>query len=663
MRRAMPQEESGPEGPVCSLRIAAVWVLALAAGLATGCGPEVGRVVLVSIDTLRADHVSAYGGTWVETSNLDALARRGTRFETAIAPTPLTLPSHATLLTGLEPPRHGVRNNLRFRLENGIPTLAEVLGARGFATAAFVGAVVLDRQYGLERGFAHYDDQMALRHAAGARGFSERTADAVVDATLAWIDEAPERFFVWVHLYDPHANYRPPPEHDVPNHPYAGEIAFADAQLGRLVDAVETRWDDRSTLWVVTSDHGESLGEHGEITHALSIYDATQRVPLILAGPGVPVGAVEVAPVRLSDVAPTILARVGGPPLSDVDGRDALEREGEALPAYVETLSPQLDMGWSPLLGVRTASAKYIRAPRPELYDLLEDPGELHNLADARPDRLAELDALLDALLAGARPVEPSLSVDAARRAQLIELGYLAGDAADPSQALGRVGGIDPKDGLAQMVPIMTALTLLSDDRAEEALARLEAQADAGPMLDLFRSEAARRAGKPQVAERWARAALARVPDDFGAHVALAEALEGQGRFDEAQRTFEEAAVLNSAAAAPLLGQGRVAEARGEPERAAALYERAAASRGGSAEALWRLAALRIEARQPVGDLLARLPVEERLRPDAALRLARAEAAAGRRRRALARLQRALRASPDSVRLREALEELRGELG
>ncbi len=186
--------------------------LALAAALLAGCTPasSVDRIVLVTIDTLRADHVGSYGGKWVPTPTLDALAERGVRFENAISPAPLTLPSHASLMTGLDPHRHGVRNNSTFQLAGDFPTLAERLRDRGFATAAFIGAVVLDRQYGLARGFDHYDDRMAPRRAAGEFGFSERTADRVVDSAIAWLETAPDRFFLWLHLYDPHAGYKPP---------------------------------------------------------------------------------------------------------------------------------------------------------------------------------------------------------------------------------------------------------------------------------------------------------------------------------------------------------------------------------------------------------------------------------------------------------------------
>jgi arylsulfatase A-like enzyme len=641
--------------------------LALLGTLASACTPgaSVDRVVLVTIDTLRADHLGCYGGKWTKTPALDALAERGVRFETAISPAPLTLPAHASLMTGLDPPRHGVRNNSTFRLDGGIPTLAERMRDRGFATAAFIGAVVLDRQYGLARGFDHYDDRMDPRRAAGEFGFAERSADRVVDSAIAWLETAPERFFLWVHLYDPHAGYKPPSRYlaGSPSHPYAGEIAFADAELGRLVDRVRAHWDERRTLFVVTSDHGESLGEHGEMTHSLTIYDATQRVPLILCGAGFREGGAEQSPVRLVDLTPTILALARAEPLRDADGRDLLANPPDAPSqqslAYMETLVPQLDLGWSPLLGVRSARFKYIRAPRPELYDLALDPRETRNLVQARPEVVSEMEHFLEGRLANARPVEPGLRPDAARRAQLAELGYLAGDAAVPTDELGKVGGTDPKDGMGQVMKLHAAIGLMSADRPEEALAVLEFIEGGGYVFDLHRSEAARRAGRAEVAERFARASLAQAPAVSGVHLALAEALEEQGRFEEAAHSFEEAARLDPASAAPVVGLGRITEARGDLPGAAALYERAADSRGASAEALWRHAALRIEGGKRADDLMSRLSVEARNRPRAAIRLARAEAKAGRRGRALARLARALQARPGSAELRAAQQELR----
>ncbi|MGH7288273.1 MAG: sulfatase, partial [Myxococcota bacterium] len=343
------------------MRRTGLCLLALA-GLACTRPETVDRVVLVTLDTVRADRVGCYGAEGAETETLDAIAARGVRFEFAISPAPITLPSHATLLTGLDPPEHGVRHNAQFRLAAGVPTLAEAMRAGGLATAAFVSAFVLDARFGLARGFDIYDDGLGLGAEAHLlTGVESRTGDRTVDAALAWLERAPERFLLWLHLYDPHATYDPPEPFASRFGPrrYEAEIAFADAQLARLLARVSERWGEGGTLVVVTSDHGESLGEHGEPTHTLGIYDATQRVPLLLAGPGLPAGrVVRDALARLSDVAPTVLALAGLPPLEGASGQSLLSLVGgePATPrvAWLETLATQLDFGWSPLLGVRT---------------------------------------------------------------------------------------------------------------------------------------------------------------------------------------------------------------------------------------------------------------------------------------------------------------------
>ena len=397
------------------------------AGCGSGPQPAPERVVLVTIDTLRADRVGCYGATAGHTPQLDALAAQGVRFAVAISPAPLTLPAHASLMTALDPPGHGVRHNSIHRLDATLPTLAERMRAAGHATAAFVGAVVLAERFGLGRGFDVYDDDMGER-TSGVVGYAERRANRVVDAALAWVREAPARFFLWVHFYDPHATYDPPPgfASAFASRPYAGEIAFVDAQLGRLIAGIEERWSAEGLLIVVTSDHGESLNEHGEATHSYTIYDATQRVPLVMRGPGLPAGRVIEAPVRLIDVAPTLLGLVGAQPLTEATGRDlrpliaGAERAGRV--AYIETLATQLDYRWSPLLGLRTARFKYIRAPRPELYDLEADPDETSNLAADEPDRVASFERALEERLVGARPAVSAGDLSPADRERLQSL-------------------------------------------------------------------------------------------------------------------------------------------------------------------------------------------------------------------------------------------------
>jgi hypothetical protein len=384
-------------------------------------------------------------------------------------------------------------------------------------------------------------------------GFAERPADAVVDAALAWLAQAPERFFLWIHLYDPHRAYDPPPGFAAAfaRDPYAGEIAFADSQVGRLLAAIEARWGAAGLLVAATSDHGESRGEHGEATHAYTVYDATQRIPLILSGPGLPAGAVVRTPVRLVDVAPTLLALAGAPPLRSVDGRDlraAIEgRERGPRLAYVETLATQIDFGWSPLLGIRSERFKYIRAPEPELYDLIADPGETRNLAAGEPEQAARLDAALEARLARVRPPEPAAGLAPQEREALRSLGYLT-DAPGADLELGRVGGPDPKRRLALLAGLGEAELRLARGEAREALALLAEFDESGPQVEALRAAAAVTAGEAAAAERAARAVLAADPGRGDMWVVLGRALADQDRPAEARQAFETALALDASA-------------------------------------------------------------------------------------------------------------------
>ncbi len=653
------QRPSDPVPRSPSRQLGALLLLLLAAtAVASGCnrGPE--RVVLVTIDTLRADRLGCYGREGARTPTLDRIAAEGVRFEAALSPAPLTLPSHTSLMTAVDPPDHGVRHNLVFRLETDLPTLAERMRAAGFETAAFVGAMVLEREFGLARGFDSYDDQMPQRWGANRMQRPERTADAVVDAAITWIEKAPSRFFLWVHFYDPHTEYEPPPRYAraFPDDPYAGEIAFVDAELGRLLETLQQRWPDERTLTVVVSDHGESLYEHGEPTHSYGIYDSTQRIPLLMKGPGLPRGRLVKTMVRLIDVAPTMLALSGARPLPGATGR-SLEAEiegaaGESPVAYLETLGTQFDMGWSPLLGIRTERHKYIRAPRPELYDLRSDPGETRNLAGDAAGLVQELDAVLATKLASGQPVRPNLSPSDGQRAQLESLGYVLTEEQLGSDSLGVVGGIDPKDEIGAIAARHEAQGLLVAGRPAEALARLEGMGD-GFSVQLARGAAALLAGDTARAERESRAAIDAGPRESAGHAQLGLALERQGRLVEARSAYQEATRLGPGLGFPLLGLGRIAEAQGQLEDAGELYTRAWEAHAPEGEAGWRLAALELE--QDRADraqaLLAEFPESELARPEVAIRLASAEQRAGHLSEALKRIWSARRTHPRDVRL------------
>ena len=639
------------------------------AGAKAPRGPE--RYVLVTIDTLRADRVGCYGAEQASTPTLDALAARGTRFETAIAPAPITLPSHATLLTALDPPEHGVRGNGRFRLREDVPTLAERMRGGGFATAAFVSAFVLDRRFGLARGFDHYDDQVGVQGLT--EGVAARSADQTVDAALAWLNDAPERFFLWLHLYDPHAPYEAPDPYRARqlDQPYDAEIAFADAELGRLLAAIDARFAAEGTVVVVTSDHGESLGEHGEPTHSFTIYDATQKVPLLMAGPGLPAAAVvSDGLARLADVAPTLLELAGLEGLDGVSGRSLLplvrgEPEAEPRVAWVETLATQLDFGWSPLLGIRTAEHKYVRAPRPELYALASDPGELRNLAAEQPELARTLDAQVEARGA-ARNAAPNLSVDAEVAERLAALGYVAaGPPAATERALGEVGGPDPKEQMGTLLAMQQAFALVATGRGQAALEKLAPLGQAGLEVELMRGEAALQANDLARARASAERARSLDPDHAPCLVLLGRVSEAGGDLAGAESAFRGALELDPDSAEALIGLGRVAESRGEREAALASYERSSRLTRIDAEGLWRLAALALESGQAeqARAALAKLPQQIARSPRAAARLARAERDAGRLDLAELRLKGSLRQHPTAVELLLVQAELLEERG
>ena len=653
-------------------RAAAGLALAAILGMPAGCGPRpdsARRFVLVTIDTLRADRLGCYGAAAGGTPTLDALAVHGVRFETAIAPAPLTLPSHASLLTALDPNRHGVHHNALFRLGEGPATLAERMREAGFTTAAFVSAFILDGRFGLARGFEHYNDRMGLEDHRVPSPASRR-ADEAVDAALAWLETAPDRFFLWLHLYDPHAPYTPPPPFDerFREDPYAGEIAFADAQLGRLLAALDARWP-AGTLVAVTSDHGEGLGEHGEPTHSYGVYDATQRIPLLLRGPGLPAGSVVEELVRLEDLAPTLLELAGARPLEDATGRSLLplvwRAPDEPRVAYLETLATHFDLALSPLWGVRTRDRKYVRAPRPELYDLAADPREERNLASADPEGAARLDRLLEAHLAGAAPIVPGLELDAGERARLESLGYVAPVRADAIEAPGRVGGVDPKDAGPLLAALDEASELMSEERFGEALERVEPLASRDrEWVHALRAAAALGAGRPEVARESALALLAAAPS-AESHALLGATFEAEGRLDEAEGSYREGLRRDPENGSAHAGLGRVAEARERRSEALERYRRAVEARVPSLEAVWRLAALLLEdgASAEAGVLLARLPPSVLRAEATAQRLALAELRGGRPAMGLVRAEAGLRERPDSIRLlqvRGALLEAQG---
>ena len=433
------------------------------------------NVLLVTLDTTRPDHLGAYGSTKAATPVLDALARDGVRFANAYCSTPLTRPSRCSILTGAYPLRHKVRNNGAYYLGPGEVTLAERLKATGYSTAAFVASFNTDSRFGLGQGFDVYDDRFLDDELLKAFK-SERPADQVADAFLSWLGAKPrDRFFAWVHFFDPHTPYEPPSpfKERFAADPYAGEIAFMDRELGRIVGALKAKGLLERTLVVLAGDHGESLGEHGEADHGIFIYDATMKVPLILHAPGaLPRGKVVDARVRLIDIMPTVLewAKAGVNP--EVQGTSLLPlvegKRAEDRTCYLESFYPVETFGWSELIGIVEGGRKLIRAPRSELYDLETDPKDTKDLS-SREARAAtalnkRLDEIIRAHVTSTAPGRRTMTGEEEDR--LRSLGYVAAGAA-PKGAKGPLP--DPKDRIGENAILTRAKSLEAEGRFADA--------------------------------------------------------------------------------------------------------------------------------------------------------------------------------------------------
>ncbi|HVP57688.1 MAG TPA: sulfatase, partial [bacterium] len=352
-----------------ALAAVAVGVAAIVILTFAGRKPARLNLLLVSIDTLRPDHLGAYGYAQARTPTIDKLAREGVTFEDVITSVPLTLPSHSSMLTGLSPLAHGIRDNANFRLADEFVTLAEVLRANSYTTGAAVGAFILDRRYGLNQGFTYYDDDMSRGRQPSSFGYPERTADRVTASALEWLKTAHEPFMLFLHYYDPHAPYQPPAgfQNVAGGNPYDGEIAFTDQELGKVIAYLAAQHLLKRTLVILTADHGEGFGEHGEQTHGLLLYNGTLRVPLIIrvpeasrlarvAGKAVR-GTFQQQPARTIDIYPTALEILGYKQMTDVDGRSLVPMlEGKTLPpvvSYFESMASYFSYRWCPLRGVR----------------------------------------------------------------------------------------------------------------------------------------------------------------------------------------------------------------------------------------------------------------------------------------------------------------------
>ncbi len=613
----------------CRSLLAALLLAALAAGCGDARRPS---LVLITVDTTRADHLGTYGYDRATSPHIDALAARSVRFEHAFAHVPITLPSHTSMMTGTIPVFHGVRDNGRFVVREDLVTLAEAARGAGYRTAAFVSAFVLESRFGLDQGFEVYDDEFSadwseedMREARLYNAMvTERPADQTTDRAVAWLEGiGDEPFFLWVHYYDPHQRYRPPAPYNgmFAGALYDGEIAFMDAQIGRLLERLRSGGRFEDSLVVLASDHGESLGQHGEQTHAVLTYDSTMRVAWLVkppAGAGIEPG-IDSRSVSLRDLFPTVAElmdlpipdQVQGVPLLGGGRRDPARDR----PIYFECHLPRFGYGWAPMFGVRAEGWKYIHGPRPELYHLAEDPEELFNRAGSEPERRRAYEELLFAQIrresAPESQLEGGREFDAETRAKLAALGYVSGGEVAASELTPRepTGRRDPRATIAILNDYFVAQSLTSRGQFEQAallydgvLLRLDpanptflrsrgdiarelgdlegaleayrrAQAadpaDPSILVDLGRLEMDR--GRPQAAEDLLQAARQLDAADLSAAYFLARAAQELGRHEEALQRFEAALAIDPSHRDSLLQRalelgrlGRLDEARRE---------------------------------------------------------------------------------------------------
>ena len=575
------------------------------------------HVLLVTIDTLRVDRVGAYGYARARTPHLDRLAADGLLAANAFATAPVTLPSHASVMTGRYPPAHGARHN-GVALPEGTVTLATALKAAGFATGAFVSAFPLDRRFGLAGGFDAYGDRWA--RGPDGRPADERAGQLTVDEALAWRRTTGDaRTFLWVHLFEPHAPYGDASTGRAVGDRYDDEIAEADRQVGRLLDGLGAARAE--TLVVVTADHGEAFGEHGEIGHSLFVYDTTLRVPLILQGPGVARGRVA-HPVSLVDVAPTVLEWLGVP-ASPMDGQVIALDSGPSLAGapvrtlYAETQAPFEDFGWSPLRSVRAGVSKYILAPTPELYDTAADVAETVNLATTRTADAARLKAAVATYTTARVPGDTTaLTPDARRRLQ--SLGYLGGSGPAAGQPLA-----DPKDR-REMAARLAQVTSgeLTGPALEAALRALRRDDPRNPQVALRLGYALVARGDCRAATPHFRAAVASGMPTADAHLGLAGCLAAARDFAGAGRVLGEAVAVEPGNPVVLANLGVVRSDGGAPQAALPFFRQALAldpdlhqARFGLAIALAR-SGDRQAAEGEASELLKRLPADAPQRPE-----------------------------------------------
>ena len=547
---------------VPSRRFAFLWIahlLVICPGLLAESKPNL-NVVIITIDTLRADHLGCYGDKQIRTPNIDALASESARFERAYTPVPVTLPAHTVIFTGTYPVFSGMHDFSGNKLSPKQPTLASVLKRQGYTTGAVIGSAVLDSRFGLNQGFDFYYDHFDFNRLQESNlEEMERPGNVVADVALDWLGKNRQnKFFLWMHLYDPHYPYHPPAPYSeqYKDRLYDGEIAFADVQVGRLISFLKANNIYRNTLIVLSGDHGESLGEHGEKTHGFFIYNATLHVPVLIHLPGTPSTKTVSELVSLADLMPTVLEVLKVEIPAEVQGQGLLplmvpKKAEESRNLYAETFLPRLHFNWSELRAVETDRYQFIDAPKPELYDLSKDPGETQNLYADKKAVAGELRNRLTTLL-GQYSAGPELAektgLDPALMERLKSLGY-AGFSGGGSPTVSDRSLPDPKDRIQTYELISDAIAESQhgeyQSSAEKLAVALKTEPNSVPIHYLLGLNYYRLREFPQAVEQLQQV-LQLSPDYALAVFQLGLAYARSGDFDQAIQTLKHALELDS---------------------------------------------------------------------------------------------------------------------
>jgi arylsulfatase A-like enzyme/Flp pilus assembly protein TadD len=581
------------------LALLVVLIVAVGFVIFTAREEKGGNLLLITLDTVRADRISCYGSERVSTPSIDHIARDGVLFENAIAPAPLTLPSHTTIMTGLYPNAHGIRDNSTNRISEKAVTLAEILSGKGYETGAVVGAFILDSDYGLSQGFQYYNDELpgpsqnfddirgpAQHPRMNLHVVAERPASDVTGQAISWLKtHMKDRFFLWIHYYDPHHPYEPPPPYSsiYADRPYEGEIAFVDQNVGMILSELMNSNVLDETLILLVGDHGEALGEHKELTHSIFTYESSVRVPLIMRYPvRLPSGARIAAPVSLADVVPTVLDLLDVESDNEFNGVSLLDMiEGErAVDRYIycESMSPFLTYGWSRIQCLRGSQWKYIRSAEPELYDLASDPGENNNLIRTEREVAEMLEARLDSILAATTPEASSLTekavLAAEDRERLRALGYVTASPPPVENASLQ----DPKEMIQFHNLVAEGEEAMARGRFDEALddfRTIIASDPANAVVHNLMGTIYAQMQDTMNARIHFQKAIDANPNLPDAHHNLGNIYHMEGKFPEAAQCYERALELDPAAFEYYVGLGQIYARIGDFNRANDAYRKA----------------------------------------------------------------------------------------